>query len=269
MITIDNYYSVDIQMAYVTNSQIKDFFGCPAKKGCPAKALAKIRGEYVEEKTDALLIGGFVDAHFDGSLEYFKEKNSGYLFSSKKPFGLLAKFRVASELIGFLEKDPVFMEYVAGDKQTILQGDIEGIPFLGRLDVNADDFITDIKVIKDMNPVYCKPDGWMNFVDAWGYGDQLAIYQHLVFNETAVLKDCYLAVGTKEKTPDKEVVHIPNAYLEERMFGVLLKAAEVQRIKSGEKEAEHCGACDYCRSKKMLERPVSLYDLEPKTIKID
>ena len=37
--------------------------------------MAKLRGEYQEEKTTALLVGSYVDSYFEGTLDKFKLEN--------------------------------------------------------------------------------------------------------------------------------------------------------------------------------------------------
>jgi hypothetical protein len=42
---------------------------------CEAAALAELTGEYQREKTVSLLVGSYVDAHFEGTLDVFKAQN--------------------------------------------------------------------------------------------------------------------------------------------------------------------------------------------------
>ena len=56
-----NYFSKEANEEYMSVSQYKAF------KKCEAAALAEIKGEYERPKTDALLIGSFVDSYFGGT----------------------------------------------------------------------------------------------------------------------------------------------------------------------------------------------------------
>ena len=65
-LTAENYFSPEMQMEYMGVSQYKDFLDCPAR------ALATIKGEYTPEMTIAMMVGSYVDAYFEGSLDKFK-----------------------------------------------------------------------------------------------------------------------------------------------------------------------------------------------------
>jgi len=57
MLTAENYFSQENNMKYMGASQFKSFMNCEAA------ALAEIKGEFEREKTVALLVGSYVDAH--------------------------------------------------------------------------------------------------------------------------------------------------------------------------------------------------------------
>ena len=69
ILTADNYYSQDANLAYMSVSQFKSF------ERCEAAAMAELRGEYQPPKTTAMLIGSYVDAWFEGTLDLFKLNN--------------------------------------------------------------------------------------------------------------------------------------------------------------------------------------------------
>ena len=50
-LTEANYYSKEANQEYLSVSQYKDFCGTMKQRGCEAKAMAKLRGEWVEEMT--------------------------------------------------------------------------------------------------------------------------------------------------------------------------------------------------------------------------
>ena len=58
-----NYYSPEANLAYFSVSQYKDFLKCPAM------AMAKLKGEYEEEASRALLLGSYVDEQLTGTEE--------------------------------------------------------------------------------------------------------------------------------------------------------------------------------------------------------
>jgi predicted DNA-binding transcriptional regulator YafY len=65
-LTNDNYYQ---DTTYMSASQFKDFYKCEAY------AMAKIKGEWVDETNNAFLIGGYVDAYFSNELEQYRFKH--------------------------------------------------------------------------------------------------------------------------------------------------------------------------------------------------
>ena len=75
ILTAENYYSQEANQAYMSVSQYKEFCGSMGKIPCEAQALAKLRGEWEMEKTVALMVGSYVDAHFEGTLNLFKAQN--------------------------------------------------------------------------------------------------------------------------------------------------------------------------------------------------
>ena len=145
MITNDNYFSNENQLKYMGVSQFKSF------EKCHASAYAEVMGKYEREKTTSLLVGSYVDAHFEGSLDIFKAKNPS-LF--KRDGGLKADYVKAEEIINRVERDPLFMEYMSGEKQVIMTGEIEGVPVKIKIDsYHPGKMIVDLKIMKDFEPV--------------------------------------------------------------------------------------------------------------------
>ena len=70
-LTEANYYSREANLHYFSVSQFKDFMKCPAM------AMAKLRGEYEDRATRALLLGKFVDEMLTGTrksqMEFIEE----------------------------------------------------------------------------------------------------------------------------------------------------------------------------------------------------
>jgi len=78
LLTSENYYSREANEEYLSVSQYKDFMGTYGKPGCEEYALAKLNGTWVEamEDSTALMVGSYVDAHFEGTLDLFKAQHS-------------------------------------------------------------------------------------------------------------------------------------------------------------------------------------------------
>lgn len=124
-LTNENYYSKEANEEYLSVSQYKDFMGTYGKRGCEEYALAKIEGTWEEnmEDSDALMVGSYVDAHFEGTLDLFKAKHPCMF---KKDGGLMAKYLKANEMIQRCERDEVFSHYMSGEKQVIMTADMFG-----------------------------------------------------------------------------------------------------------------------------------------------
>ena len=70
-------------------SQFKDFAGTYGKLPCEFTALEKLEERWKEEETTALMVGSYVDSHFEGTLDKFKADHPS-LF--KKDGGLKADY---------------------------------------------------------------------------------------------------------------------------------------------------------------------------------
>ena len=248
-ITQENYFSREIANSYLSCSQVKNFIGTPAQPGCEAKAMAKLKGEYETKPTKAQLVGKYVDAYFSGTLNFLK---SEYPELYRKDGGLYADFIQADEIIQVAVSDPFFMQFLSGKSQTILQGRLFGHEFVGRPDFMYDNLISDLKVMADIDEVWTKDYGKLNFIDAWNYPLQGAIYQELDFQKSGIRKPFYLAVLTKEKTPDHEIIFIPDSRLEAAMLDLEDKLPRIAALKAGEETPIRCEKCDYCKSTKKL-----------------
>ena len=120
-LTPENYYTKEANMQYVSVSQYKEFNGTTGKMGCEAYAMAKLRGEVEEVTTTALMVGSYVDAYFEGTLPTFSAQHPEIFSSRGKTAGeLKSEYKQASIMIDRAVKDPVFMQYMAGDKQVIM-----------------------------------------------------------------------------------------------------------------------------------------------------
>lgn len=125
MLTNENYFSSENQMKYMGVSQFKAF------EKCEAAALAELTGEYRREKTVSLLVGSYVDANFEGTLDVFKAQNPE-IFTKKGE--LKAEYRKAEEIIQRIERDPLFVTFLSGESQVIMTGEIEGVPVKIKID---------------------------------------------------------------------------------------------------------------------------------------
>lgn len=264
-LTEENYFSNDMAKKYMSVSQLKEFIGTPFKKKCDKRTLAKLNGEYEEDKSDALVIGSYVDVCLTGSpeeVEKFKE-NHPEMFSSRGATKgqLKSQYLLADKMVEKVKNDKLMMKTLEGAKQVILTGKIYGVDFKCKIDcLNLEKgFITDLKTCKSIIDSYYDADAnrRMSFVEYQDYITQGAIYQELVRQNYKKELPFFLTCVSKEKEPDIAVIQIDNDTLKERLEELKPLIEEAQLVKTGKVEPIECGCCDYCKAHKVLESPIN------------
>ena len=261
-LTNENYHSPEMNKKYLSVSQVKDFLGTLAMRGCENYALARINGEWEMEKTPALLVGGYVDASFEGTLDVFKAQNPS-IFTQKGE--LKSEYKMANDIIARVERDPYWMKYMSGEKQVIMTGELFGAKWKIKIDsLIRKVCITDLKVMRDdiRRSFWVKDLGQhVSWLEYWDYTLQAAVYQKIVQINTGDLLPFYIAAVTKEKHPDHEILGFTNKELEERLFMVAPNINRILSLKSGEVKADSCGVCDWCKEHKVCEKPIHFSEL--------
>ena len=245
ILTEENYFSREAQMHYMGTSQFKSFMKCEAG------ALAELNGKWRRETSSALLVGSYVDAHFSGTLDLFKAQHPEIL---KRDGSLKSEYEQANYIIQRIERDEQFMAALSGGVQTIMTGEIEGVPIKIKVDSLLPNRIVDLKIMRDMADVYSKEFfEWQPFWQAWGYDIQGAIYQEIVRQNTGLLLPFGLAVATKEKPePDIALIELLQSALDEALGLIQANIIYFDGLKKGLYEPERCEKCDYCKSTKTL-----------------
>ena len=241
-----NYFSDNNNRKYCGSSQFKSFLRCPAM------AMAELNGEWKREETTSLLVGSYVDAWFEGTLDTFKAQHPE-IFT--KGGALKADYAKADEIIARVSRDELFMKYMSGQKQAIRTGYIEGVPFKIKIDsYHKGKAIVDLKVIKDFDPVWNDERGIkQDFIQYWGYDFQAAIYQAVEGNNLPF----YICAVTKEANSDLAVIQIPQTWIDSAMAIIKNEIGLIDAYKRGEIEAPRCEKCAYCRQTKKLSRVMS------------
>lgn len=259
-LTNENYYSDEANEKYMSVHQYLDFVGYMGIQGCESRALARIKGEFREEPTKAMLIGSYVDSHFEGTLPQFKIEHPE-IFTQKGT--LKAEFKLAEKMIERCEKDEFFMKMMSGEKQRIFTGYLFGCEWKCKLDSYIKDIaIVDLKTSANIHKSWNVADyGNCSFVEYWGYTIQMAVYQKIVEIETGKKLPCYIAVVTKEDSPEIEVINIDQMTLDHALDQVEMNMASVLMVKNGEIEPTECCKCDYCKANKVLTGAISMQDL--------
>lgn len=270
-LTQDNYYQ---DKEYLSYSRMKQFLKCPAR------ALAVEGGTWTESRDETpLLLGNYVHSYFENqeAHEAFLKENGEKLISKAgKTKGQLKKeFLIGDSMIASLKDDPSFNRLYHGsstenvEKEMIVYGEIEGVPFKGKLDsVNlTQGYFADLKTMKSIydmewnSELRRKVPTAVNNILGFGYHSQLAIYRDLLRQMTGDEFRPIIIAVSKEEVPDKEVIRIDEEWLEEGLEEVKETIKEVWGVIQRKVEPRACGRCDYCRSQKKLTSIVTLNNL--------
>lgn len=249
-LTNRNYYGTKANREYMSVSQFKDFLKCPAM------AMAKLNGEYVPERGRALLLGSFVDEMLTGtkkSQEKFIEENRAELF--KKNGEPYADVEQAMETVERVRKQPRMMHYLGGKHQTIMTGEIEGVPFKIKMDsFDPEEYITDLKYMASLR----SPNLFTPMIEYWGYDLQAACYQEVVRQNIGKRLPFFFDVATKEKPAHLALGEISQWNIDKAMEVVRANIVRFQKIKTGEIEAERCEDynCEFCTSTKIITEAI-------------
>lgn len=253
-ISKENYYTPEADLNTFSVSQYKLF------KQCEAKALAKVKGQYRQADNEAFLLGKYIHAYSEGTLEQFKADNPG-LFSSRGATKgqLKSTYQVADKMIKTLSEDKVCNNFLQGEKEVIIQGEIFGVKWRGMVDIlNINKgFFGDLKTTQG---IYKKYSG-LNFIEQYGYIEQMAVYRELIKQQFGVDLIPYIIAITKEDIPDKAVIRIDKGYTDNKLQEMEFYIERFQAIKEGKVEPVGCGVCDYCKSIKKVSKILSLSDL--------
>lgn len=242
ILTNANYYSQEANKEYMSVSQYKSFMNCEAQ------AMAELNCRWETPRTTALLVGSYVDAWFEGSLDIFKRENPEIF---KKDGGLKCDYIKAEEIIYRVQQDNLFMEYMSGQKQAIFVGELFGAKWKIKIDSLLPDRIVDLKVVRSFERIM-----GISFITYWGYDTQMAIYSAIHGKDYPT----YIAAVSKQNPPDIDLLHIPSYRRQECLKEVEQNLPRILAVKNGDVEPEGCGVCPYCRSIKQIKEPID-YEL--------
>ena len=203
----------------------------------------------------------------------------------KRDGGLKADYIQAEQIIQYLENDDLFVDFMSGKKQVIMTGTIEGVEVKIKIDSYIDSAlgkeimrkypeiaeildlsegaIVDLKIVKDFEPIYVPEKGRLNWIEAWEYDLQGAVYQEVVRQNIGKVLPFLIVAGTKEKSgPDKAIIEIPQSYLDVELGRFRKNVQFYDAIKKGLIEPDRCEHCAYCKATKVLTKPISLEELD-------
>ena len=263
-LTEDTYYGHKASKEFMSVSQFKNF------QKCEAATMAELNGKYIPERGRALLLGSYVDEELTGTKESrakFVEENRAELF--KKNGDPYADVEQAIQTIIRVQAQPIMMEYLSGEHQTIMTGEIEGVPFKIKMDsYKPGAFIADLKYMASLR----SPNLFQPMIKYWGYDIQAACYQEIVRQNTGERLPFLFVVATKEKPAHLAVGEISQWNMDEAFETVRKKIERFQKIKLGEIEPERCEdyGCDYCTTTKIITEPIDtdLFGMSREQIRI-
>jgi len=256
------YYSLEADMKWCSASQFKDFCGSPILPGCEARAMAKLKGEYKSEVTNALLIGSILDCLWENDdPEYIAARFPECVSTRGATKGQLkSEFQSAITMYQRTLREKKFCQYMSGDKQTIMTGVIADLPFKIKIDSYIEGkAIVDLKTTRTLDRdfrIFIPDSGEkLTWYKAFGYDIQLAVYREIVRQNTGDSLRGYLAAVDKEKHPICDIIELPSKMLDEALEYVKRNCKKIIMLKNGEIEPIRCehSACDYCRDTHQCE----------------
>ena len=225
---------------------------------CEACALAKLKGEWIEETSKAMLVSSYIDSWMSDELEQFKKQNPDIFLKNGQ---LKADYRLAETVITQMQKDEMFMKYISGDHQQIMTGEISGVPVKIKIDsFHKDKVIVDLKAMATLQPQWSeKEHKRLNFCDNYRYTLQAALYQEIVRQNTGKQLPFIIAVCTKEKYSQRALLQIPQQVMDTEMTFLKSYLPHIQNLKENKVDTYKCNCCDYCISKQKVDK-IWFYD---------
>jgi len=252
-LTAENYYSLEADKYYLSVSQYKNFITCEAK------TLAQLKGEYISQPSDAMLVGSYVDAWCEGTLDKFKEEHPEIYRYQNKGKGLLAKFSIAEDCIKAIQDDINLSTYLTGQKQVIFTADLFGVPWKIKMDNYNPEvgFFSDLKVMANLYDKFWNKElqVYESFIEHYKYNFQMCVYamiEKLATGREDFLEP-YLVVVTKQQPCDKAIYNGFLSDMQAVMWHIEEHLPRIMALKEGREEPIPCGKCEYCRSVKTAE----------------
>jgi len=203
----------------------------------------------INNKLALKCIRGDNDLH-QGMLERFPKMDSPQLKSD---------FKLAENICNYIDANERISNFLSGEKQVIMTGEIEEIPFKIKMDSYIQGvLIADLKVMRSVTD---SNGDYYDFLTSYGYITQLACYQEIVYQNTGERLPVYIVAVTKETPINSVIIQIPQNQLELEMIEVREKLSHLYKVKLGEIEAEGCGKCKACIEARTETELINFEDL--------
>lgn len=197
------------------------------------------------QSTESMLIGSYVDAYISGTIDEFKQNHPEIYSSRGATKGeLKVDYKYADEICKFISEDDVFSDFMSGEKQVVMTGEISNVPFKIKIDSYSKGIaINDLKV---MAKVTNNQGEFYDFITPWGYDIQLACYQEIVRQNTSEQLPCFICAVTKESPINSVIVNIPQYVLDKALVNVEMNIQHYYDVKQRKVEPVGCGKCKSC-----------------------
>lgn len=245
-LTKDNYFQDN---HYMSTSKWKRFHQCEELGLIP-----------FGEPSEDMLIGSYVDSWVEGTLDKFIEEHPEIISSRGATKGQLkAGFKKAEEIIDYMKNTPTIMQFLQDEKQVVMTGEIEGVPTKIMMDNYSKGIaIVDLKIMREVTN---RQGRYIDFISQWGYQYQGAIYQEIVYQNTGERLPFYIVALTKETQINSVIVQIPQEILDTSLETIKSTINHYYDVWKGEEQANGCGICNTCISKRIDVPIISMYDL--------
>lgn len=260
-LTAENYYTREMDLKYCSASQLLSIIGRSGIPGCEARAMAILHGEYEEETTKAMLIGSILDLFWE--LEDLDMEEKLNIIADQFPEcvstrgatkgELKTEYKQALRLYERTKSDPLFCKFMSGQKQVIMTGIIDELPFKIKMDSYIPGVaIVDLKTTQNASRNFRKyvadSGNWESFFRYMSYDVQLALYREIVRQNTGQTLRCYLAVVDKSDHPLPQIIELSPKMLDDAFIVIKNAIPTIKMLKSGEvTQYVRCEECDYCR----------------------
>lgn len=253
----DDYYSNESAWRYWSISQYKRF------KECEARALAELRGDWVDERDNtALLVGNYVHSYFESEKahEEFKQQHASEMISSRGATkGQFKKeFAIAEQMIEALKNDDNFMAIYQGEKEVAITGFLGGVEFKGKIDcLNVErGYFVDIKTTRGaVDDMVWNGSEKVRWFENYGYILQMSAYRTIL---EAIYKKPFepiLYVVTKETPSDTRAIRIQNLdAMQLELDELAQNITHLDAVKKGLEKPKPCQRCEYCRTYRLTQR---------------
>lgn len=258
----DNYFSLEADREYFSVSQFKSF------RECEAKTVAKLNGEWTDGENEAFLLGSYVHAWNEGTLEEFKEEHPEMYSSRGATKGQLkSNFLIGNKMIETLSNDPTVERVREGQKEVVMTAELFDAKWKIMIDIYnpKNKVFVDLKTTREIHKKYWNEDLGIkqNFIEYYDYLLQMAVYaevERLNRGGRTYFQPHIIAVS-KEPVPDKEIIFMGTEFIQGKLLEVETLLPHFIKVKNGEIKPTRCEKCDYCRETKKIDKILHYLEL--------